>query len=261
MDRTALIGSTGFVGSALAQQLGFSENYHSRNISDLDGSYSTVYCAAAPGKKWLANKNPQEDWRSINALLEALGRIKATNFILISTVDVFSFPVGVDESSQPDLNSLLPYGLHRLRLEDAVRSQFDRSLVIRLPGLVGPGLKKNVVFDLHNSNNLAAVDSRAMFQFYPIKNLSRDIAVGLESGISLLHLTAEPTSVGDISEHGFGAKFRNEVNDNFPVYDFRSAENDLFGGTGPYQYSADDVYSAVREFHKTEPRARVDGRL
>ena len=41
------------------------------------------------------------------------------------------------------------YGRNRARLESWVRATFPEShLVVRLPGIFGPGMKKNIIFDL-----------------------------------------------------------------------------------------------------------------
>lgn len=253
MTRSAILGSTGFVGSTIAGQVEFTEHYHSKNIDTLGGSYDRIVCAAAPGKKWVANQHPDEDWSAISALLEALGRVSARQFILISTVDVFDHPVMVDELTTPNPDILSPYGGHRLQLENEVRGLFSETLVVRLPGLVGPGLRKNIIYDLHNSNNLESVDSRSVFQFYPMKNLWPDISVGLEHRLKLLHLTSEPTSVAEISRECFGRPFQNELGASPADYDFRSVHSSIYGARGDYQYAAKDVFQAVRKYHETEP--------
>ena len=253
MTRSAILGSTGFVGSTIAGQIEFTEHYHSKNIDALSGTYDRIVCAAAPGRKWVANQHPDEDWFAISSLIEALSRVSAREFILISTVDVFDYPVMVDELTEPNSGSLTPYGAHRLRLEFTVRSLFEQTLIMRLPGLVGSGLRKNIIYDLHNSNNLDSVDSRSVFQFYPMENLWKDISVGLEHGLDLLHLTSEPTSVAEISKESFGRKFQNELGTIPANYDFRSIHASIYGASGDYQYSASDVFRAGRKYHETEP--------
>lgn len=254
MTRSALLGSTGFVGSTLAKQFAFDEHYSSSNITELGGHYDLVFCAAAPGKKWLANKDPQHDRSSIKSLIGALKSVKADIFVLISTVDVFHDANGVDETVPPVLSGLNPYGLHRFELEEAVKDHFSSAHIIRLPGLVGPGLRKNAIFDLHHRNNLEAIDSRSVFQFYPIVNLWWDVQVAIDEQLDLVHLGATPTSIQEIAFHGFGSPFDNKVSKGFPKYDFRSIHSDLFGSRSGYQYSKHDVFQAVRHFHQSEPK-------
>ena len=128
-------------------------------------------------------------------------------FVLNSTVDVFKNPKGVDEDTPIEEAGLHAYGLHRRWLEKFVESHFQRHLIVRLPGLVGLGLRKNGIFDFLNDSNLHAIDSRGVFQFYPMVNLWYDIQVALDAGLKLVHLTAEPISVADVSAQGFGKPF------------------------------------------------------
>lgn len=49
--KSALIGSTGFVGSTLLSQREFDFCYHSTDIADIDNKeFDLVICAAAPAK-------------------------------------------------------------------------------------------------------------------------------------------------------------------------------------------------------------------
>lgn len=258
MTRSALLGATGFVGSTLARQAEFSEYFSSKTIGELSGHYETIYCAAAPGKKWLANKEPDWDWESIQRLLEAIGRVSANRVILISTVDVFATPVGVDETSAPSSEGLNPYGLHRLRLEEAIQARFASSLVVRLPGLVGPGLRKNAVFDLHQRNNPKQIDSRSVFQFYPMVNLWWDIDVALQANLNILHLAVEPTSMAEIASQGLGFRFKNHIAPQPAFYDLQTVHAGLYGAEGYYQYDKRDVFSAVRFFAQSTPVHRED---
>jgi hypothetical protein len=140
-------------------------------------------------------------------LIACLDSIECDNFVLISTVDVFKTPVGVDENTPIDVQDLHAYGLNRYRLEQFVAQKFSRHVIVRLPGLIGPGLRKNIIFDFLNDNNVTKIESRSVFQFYPMVNLWFDINKALENNISLVHLTAEPVSVAQIAGEGFGFEF------------------------------------------------------
>jgi hypothetical protein len=168
-------------------------------------------------------------------------------------VDVFKNAIGVDEDTPVDEEGLHAYGLHRRLLETFVESHFPNHLIVRLPGLVGPGLRKNVIFDFLNDNNLQAIDSRGVFQFYPMVNLWWDIQTALRAGLKLVHLTAEPISVADVSEQGFGKPFSQPTANTPVIYDLRSRHAAVFGGTGHYQYSQRETIQAVRAYAQSEP--------
>lgn len=253
---TCLIGFSGFVGSTLLKQTAFDSVYRSTDIGNVRGqSFDTVVCAAAPAQKWLANRDPVADRANIEGLIAHLKALTCKTFILISTVDVFKNPVGVDESSPVDEEGLHAYGLHRRLLEKFVESQFPDHLIVRLPGLVGPGLRKNVIFDFLNDNNLQAIDSRGVFQFYPMINLWWDIQTARRAGLKLLHLAAEPISVAEVSEQGFGKPFDQPKTGAPAIYDLRTRHAAIFGGQGGYQYSRRETVQAIRAYAQSEPMA------
>lgn len=252
--KNALIGFSGFVGSTLLKQTNFESLYRSTNIAEIEnGVFDTVVCAGAPAQKWIANREPEADLQKINGLIAHLKTIQCKTFILISTVDVFKAPIGVNENTVVDKVGLHAYGLHRRLLEEFVESHFERHLIVRLPGLVGPGLRKNVIFDFLNRNNVEAIDSRGRFQFYPMVNLWSDIRMALDAGLKLVHLTAEPVSVADVSSHGFGKPFDNAVGNAPATYDMQTCHAQVFGVSGNYQYSVRETIQAVRNYAQSEP--------
>lgn len=250
----ALIGFSGFVGSTLFKQAHFSVLYRSTNIHEIENrEFDVVVCAGAPAQKWIANRDPEDDREKIDSLINHLRSIKCKRFILISTVDVFKEPIGVDESTPVDESGVHAYGLHRRLLEKFVERHFSSYLIVRLPGLVGPGLRKNVIFDFLNNNNLHAIESRGVFQFYPMVNLWYDIQRALEAGLSLVHLTAEPISVADVALQGFGRPFTQTL-DNLPArYDMQTRYGQIFGSPGQYQYSSHETIQAIRAYAQSEP--------
>ena len=252
--KNAIIGSSGFVGSTLVRQGNFEGLYRSTNIAEIaDQAFDTVVCAAAPAQKWIANREPQADLQKIQALIGWLKTFSCRKLVLISTVDVFKNPVGVDEDSPVEEGDLQPYGLHRRLLERFVEAEFSNHLIVRLPGLVGPGLRKNVIFDFLNGNNLQAIDSRGVFQFYPTINLWYDLQIADRAGLKLLHLTAEPISVAQVSQAGFGRPFDQPLSAPTATYDLRSKHATLFGGRGSYQYSERESVQAIRADAQSEP--------
>ena len=255
----ALIGFSGFVGGTLLKQAQFESLYRSTNIADIEGqSFDTVVCAGAPAQKWIANREPEADRLKIEGLIAHLKTLTCRRFILISTVDVFKKAVDVDEDTPVDEAGLHAYGLHRRLLEKFVEAHFPEHLIVRLPGLVGPGLRKNVIFDFLNDNNLQAIDSRGVFQFYPMVNLWYDIQLALHAGLKLVHLTAAPISVADVSLGGFGQTFDTTLGNPIGFYDMQTRHASVFGASGRYQYSARETLQAVRADAQSEPCAVVN---
>ena len=147
----ALIGHTGFVGATLACQHEFGAGFNSRSISSAaEGDFDTVVCAAAPGSMFEANRFPDRDSTRIQSLMGSLRTIKAKRFVLVSSIAVLAdFGMGDDETTSA-LQTGLAYGRNRAQLETFCAAAFDHCLIVRLPALFGPGLKKNFLFDILN---------------------------------------------------------------------------------------------------------------
>lgn len=247
--KSALIGSTGFVGSTLLSQREFDFCYHSTDIADIDNKeFDLVICAAAPAKKWYANLHPNDDRACIDSLIDHLKTVRAKKFILISTVDVFKSPVNVDENSTIILDELNPYGYNRRRLELFVEKYFSSNLIVRLPGLVGAGLKKNIIYDFKNHNEIEKIESDNVFQFYPMKNLLKDISKADELGLDLVHLTACPVSVKEVAKFAFDLDFNNHTGKPLISYDFKTVYGTLFGKIRDYQYDKEESLKAIKEY-------------
>ena len=103
----ALVGYTGFVGSNLLRQRPFDDLYNSKNIEDIAGrQYELLVCSGAPAEKWKANREPEQDLENIKRLLGCLERVSARAVVVVSTVDVYPVPHGVDEYSLIDDSEL-----------------------------------------------------------------------------------------------------------------------------------------------------------
>src|SRR5207248_3172600 len=77
--------------------------YHSRNINDIRGRrYELIVCAGARAEKWKANQDPETDRGNLQVLCDALQDAHAHKLLLISTVDVYPVPIGVDEETPID---------------------------------------------------------------------------------------------------------------------------------------------------------------
>jgi dTDP-4-dehydrorhamnose reductase len=252
---TALVGHTGFVGSSLQRQTRFDALFRRNDVDLLRGrEFELIVCAAAPAQKWIANREPEVDRANLARLMAALGAVRCTRFVLISTVDVFAEPRGVDEATPVAERGLHPYGLHRRQLEQFVETRFPGALIVRLPGLVGPGLRKNVLFDALHDHQVERIDSRGVFQFYPMVNLWSDICTAMAHELPLLHLTAAPLSVGEVFAHGFGRPLQQALSAEPARYDLRTRHARAFGAEGDYQYTARESLLAIRAYAQSEPQ-------
>jgi nucleoside-diphosphate-sugar epimerase len=154
--------------------------------------------------------------------MDHLGEVRAHRTVLISTIDVYDSPVGVDEESEPHSSGGCAYGHHRLWLEQFFRKRFTNLLIVRLPGLFGNGLKKNVIYDLLHDNDLHKVNAESTFQFYSLDDLWADIDVARKASVALVNFATEPVSVAEVARQAFGFEFNNPTPPGSPAhYDFR----------------------------------------
>ena len=253
----ALIGATGFVGGNLLRNRSFDALYHSRNIDEIVGRrFDTVICAGMPAAKWIANRDPDADRSTLDKLTAALERVEAKRFVLVSTVDVYGTPAGCNEATPIDRRSLHPYGLHRLQLEDFIRARFADALILRLPALFGPGLKKNAVYDLLHDNNVAQINGDSRFQFYDVTQLHDDIDRFSRAGIDLINVAVEPTSMREVARECFGFEFSHPTATPAASYDIRTLHAIRLGGGNGYLQAADVVLDRLRSFVRAERTAR-----
>jgi dTDP-4-dehydrorhamnose reductase len=248
--RTALIGYTGFVGANLATQSHYTDLYRSSNIGDMNGgSFDLVVCAGVQAKKWWANQNEAADWEGITKLLEVLETVSVKRFILISTVDVYPNPSGVDEFTPVDPDTNHPYGKHRYLVENFVCERFADHLVLRLPGLFGKGIKKNVIYDMLHDNELAKINPLGVYQYYCLDQLGVDITRATQLGIRLLNVASEPVSTRDIAARFFPQK---RIGDETPFtsnYDMRSNYWENWNSSVPgYLYAKETVLEQLGVF-------------
>ncbi len=244
----AIIGYTGFIGSNLIRQAKYDDFYNSQNIESVAGkSFDLLACTAAPAEKWLANKEPVKDKENLQKLIKNLQQVSAKKVILISTIDVYNQPVEVDEDTSINAEILHPYGKHRLELETMIQNQFD-ALVVRLPGLFGKGMKKNIIYDFLHNNLLEKINKGSVFQFYNLDHLWQDIQVAIKNDLKVVNFATEPTSVAEVAITAFDFEFTNQTQ-NAVKYDIRTKYYQLFDGIQPgYLYNKSQVLLELKEF-------------
>jgi hypothetical protein len=147
----AIVGHTGFVGSNIDRFAHFDCKYNTANIAQAYGTKPELLVyAGIPAEKYLANNDPAADLARIREGFENISKINPDKLVLISTADVYRDPAGVDEATQIATDGLHAYGLHRYRLEQWVRDAYPNATIVRLPGLYGAGIKKNLIYDFIN---------------------------------------------------------------------------------------------------------------
>lgn len=144
-----LVGYTGFVGSNLKEQHHFDGLFNSKNIEEAFGKNPNLLVySGVPAQKFIANSNPEQDFKTIKDAIENIKKINPKKIVLISTIDVYKKPVGVNEDAEIISEDLEAYGKNRFYLENWVKENFNEYLIVHLPGLYGKNIKKNFIYDL-----------------------------------------------------------------------------------------------------------------
>lgn len=164
--KVAVIGGQGFVGSAFVRHLtalsgtGLVVSTVTRsNYQHHTGQHHdiVIHCAGN-SRKYLAEQQPLDEFdASVGLIVRTLRDYPARLHILISSVDVYadlSQPKTTNENCTWHGVASSHYGFHKWLAEEVVRHHAASWLIFRLAGMVGPGLKKNPVFDLINRRPL-----------------------------------------------------------------------------------------------------------
>lgn len=148
---SSIIGYSGTIGKTLCDKVNFTNRYNSKNIDKIKNKkFELIVCAGAPGSMAKANRNPKDDFSSINKLIKYLRQTDATQFVLISTIQVYTNIKKKNNENSRELNNRLTYGENRKNLEKFCIKNFKNCSIIRLPSVFGPHIKKNFIFDIKN---------------------------------------------------------------------------------------------------------------
>lgn len=168
-----ILGAKGFVGSAMMREAGRRglralgvdlDNYEASRGASCD----LLLNANGNSKKFLSDEDPNLDFDlSVRSVARSLRDFRFLRYTHLSTIDVYP------EKSDPALNTerapidparLSRYGFHKHLAEQLVRVETPAWLIVRMGGFVGPGLRKNAIYDLLKGQPLRVhPDSRYQF--------------------------------------------------------------------------------------------------
>lgn len=247
-----LIGSTGFVGSTLSDQMTFDAAVHRPTLETVRGAAAElVVCAGMPAAKWRINQDPAADRANMQHLMAVLGSMTAERFLLVSTIDVYADPNGADESVPADLEHPQAYGRHRAVFEAFVREQFPDAVILRLPGLYGRRLRKNLIFDLLQGahDQYMKVNRASTFQFFDVARTWQVAQTAFDAGLPVVNIATEPVAAGDVARL-FGVDL--PAAGPAVSYDMHTRLAGRLGrGPGPYLYSREEQLAGITQLETT----------
>ena len=258
--KTALVGYTGFVGSNLLATMSFDNVYNSKNIHEIEQEeFDLVIYSGVRAEKFLANQHPEQDFAHIQDTIENIKKIKTKQFVLISTVDVYKNPMGVDENTPIIEEDLHPYGLNRRYLEKWVEEHIPNALIVRLPALYGINLKTNFLYDLktivpsmlkkEKLESLAETSSLDLENYYELKSNG---FYGLRADLTSTHQTLLKAY---FSQNDFNALSFTDSRNAYSFYHLKDLSRHIqlaldkgirLLNLGTEPLSTNDIYQAVK---------------
>jgi hypothetical protein len=247
-----LVGNTGLIGTTLKDNIKFDYEFNSKNLEELlslpiDTSQAELYLACLPATKWLVNKDPQSDLNNIFKILNIITKREYGTIILYSTIDVYNnVPLEVDEGYEIPITTP-SYGSNRYLFENLIKTtvKYKKFLTIRLPALFGKHIKKNIIYDLLNNNEVEKIKYNSIYQWYNLDKLFRDTNNCLKDTqhIQCINLFTEPIHTSEILN--VFKLTKEDVNDNPDpiVYNYKSR----ISNTG-YVESKKDILEQIQQF-------------
>ena len=152
-----MLGSTGLVGSALREHVERRGErvigVHSANYQEWTGAQAKVLVNCNGNSvRFRANQDPAWDFEaSVATVQRSLFDFTCDLYVYCSTVDVYDAvddPSRTHEDAPLHPERLIPYAFHKWIAERLVQRYARRWVILRLGSVVGPGLKKNPVYDV-----------------------------------------------------------------------------------------------------------------
>ena len=242
---SCLIGSSGLIGENLQQSHKFDYLINSKNLETIKNKkIDFIICAAPSAVKWKININGEDDLKNVFNITDIISSITYKKLILCSTVDVYGYEtnLGLNEDDHPNFENNHNYGKNRIIFENELKKLDSNKLtIIRLSGLFGLFLKKNLLFDIKNNNAemLSKVNFDSQLQWYNLKNLKNDILKNLDKKI--LNLVNEPIKNKEIIDFS-SLNLQNNSEITKSIYNIKTiySNNDYFDNKNKLLKEIDD---------------------
>lgn len=220
----ALIGSHGTVGRSLLDQINIDLTFNSDNIDDLINQHiDTIYIAAPSGNRLFINQNQGQDENNFQQIKNILSRCVIDRIVLISSVDAVTVP-----------NSR--YGHNRADMESWVKNNFYNHYIVRLSTLIGPYIKKNILFDLANKRYIDQIDHGAKIQWCILDTLLDQINRAIINDQREINLVSQPIANWEIIQEFFSEWYQPPIT------------STVLYNQQPYYYTREQIFDAIRRY-------------
>jgi nucleoside-diphosphate-sugar epimerase len=158
MMEIAVIGAGGFAGGHVAAGLA----HRSHRVTPIcrgealpEHRFDAIIDCNGDARRFWGNQNPLDGFRAnVDSVVERLTRMRFGRYVYLSTIDVYGEGRSDrrlnDETRTIAFTGLEPYGFQKWTAERQVEFFAPDHLIIRAGTLIGPGLKKNPIYDALN---------------------------------------------------------------------------------------------------------------
>lgn len=196
-----VLGATGLVGSALKGHLERAGStvlaVDSRNYAEHVGAAARVLVNCNGNTyRYKAEQDPPWDFdASVRTVVRSLFDFRCSLYVYVSTIDVYNVlddPARNAEESPIRPERLPPYAFHKWLAERVVERYATRYAILRLATVIGPGLKKNPVYDLlHDQPIFVSPDSE--LSLIDVETVARAITTIADSPAANQTINVAPT--------------------------------------------------------------------
>jgi hypothetical protein len=174
----------------------------------------------------MVNKNITSDLNNMISIIDIISKFNYNKIYLISTIDVYcDSPLESDENYNPNFSDL-NYGSNRLLFEKLIKNYltYEKIYTFRLPAVFNKKIKKNVIYDLINNNNVDQINVNSKYQWYNLDYLDEDInfLISTFPNETIFNLFTEPIDTKEIVDLFENHKDKVVYNKNSVVYDFKT---------------------------------------
>ena len=176
-----IVGANGFVGSAFVRyckknNLQYASIDRSNYADYIGKDCELLINAAGNSSKRLSLTEPLMDFdKNVRETFLSILDFNFKRYIYLSSIDVYNDCANPHNNAETALINpalLSRYGLNKYMGELMVRKYTQNHLIIRLGGMVGPGLRKNAAFDILYGNRLF-VNKESAYQYMHTDEVAR----------------------------------------------------------------------------------------
>ncbi|MBF0166173.1 MAG: NAD(P)-dependent oxidoreductase [Alphaproteobacteria bacterium] len=153
--RILVIGAKGFIGQHLTRALE-ADGHDMTTVGKGDilpnVFFDAVIDCNGDARRFWAGENPKDSFDvTVAATAQRVLALKTKVYVYLSTVDIYGTGRSAQATSREDapidIKGLDTYGFHKLMAERLVAFHAPSHVILRLGTVIGPGLKKNPVYD------------------------------------------------------------------------------------------------------------------